>query len=659
MASVVRKLVTEWVYKVDASQLKAAETMVKKLGDQIQKQMIAADKLSVKQNNHFAQMSTNYNKLTASMNKFRKAQFRMMNQSGLSGGWGLGYYGGGKKTRGRKPKGGGGGGGGSVVDKAAQKAGRFSGIGKSLGFGKGQGQSVRFGSSGISTIGVGAGGALAAGIAYMGKGIIDLGMGFEAAQSNFGTLLGSQKEANKLLKELRDFAEKTPFELTKIRTNAQQILGAGFKQEEIIPTMKLLGDLAQGDDNNFRLLLNNFAQIKNDNVALLKDVRQFSTVGIDIRSAIRKTEGITEDQLSTMISQGKVSFDMIKRAMKSLNSPGGPFYKGMERANKTLVGKLSQLKDAMDAVGEDASKGSVLDLLKEATDNATAWITKNRKGIVSSLEGALEFPAEFVRDLPKAIENLKKLSKDLTGDEDFLGQMISIGGMVALGVFSPAAAFLLILEDVVKTLADPNAKTGLNALRNAINDIFEGSEGMWKTVKKKLGFDSEQDVETLADENSSIKLRQMQKESLEWVKELRAAAKIYAQNGIGFMASLKHREADDNARSAQRFGTAARLREVGLKSAKAMIKQINPEATDADIIKMLQRGYKYGTPMNEQRKRFEEINEEASMPGQVGRNLGSVTNTNNSSDVSIIIQGYNRDPEELAQAIRRETTYVT
>ena len=89
MATVVRKLVTEWVYKVDATQLKAAEAMVKKLGEQIQKQMSAADKLSVRQNNHFAQMTTNYNKLTASMNKFRKAQFRLMNQSRLSSGWGL------------------------------------------------------------------------------------------------------------------------------------------------------------------------------------------------------------------------------------------------------------------------------------------------------------------------------------------------------------------------------------------------------------------------------------------------------------------------------------------------------------------------------------------------------------------------------------------
>lgn len=656
MATVVRKLVTEWVYKVDATQLKAAEAMVKKLGEQIQKQMSAADKLSVRQNNHFAQMTTNYNKLTASMNKFRKAQFRLMNQAGLKSGWGVSLPGARFTSKGKRKRSM----GGSAVEKVGEKKPNFLRRMGQMGFAKGQGQSVRFGSSGLSTIGVGASGAAAAGLAYLGKGILDLGMGFEAAQSNFGTLLGSQKEANKLLKELRDFAEKTPFELTKIRTNAQQILGAGFTKEQIVPTMKLLGDLAQGDENNFRLLLNNFAQIKNDNVALLKDIRQFSTVGIDIRSALRKSEGITEEQLSTMISQGKISFDMIKGAMKTLNSPGGPFYKGMERANKTLVGKLSQLKDAMDAVGEDASRGSVLNLLKEATDNATQWITDNRKGLVKGIENILEYPAEFLRDIPAAIKNFRKLSKDLTGDEDFLGQLMSLGGMVAIGMFSPATAFLLVLDDVVKSLADPNAATAINAFRNMLGDIAEGSQGMWKMAKRSLGFDSEQETDTLAKKYSSIQLRQMQEDTMEWVDDLREAAKWYAKNGINFMAKLKYMEADDNLATAKRYGSAASMREVALKRAKQMIMRIDPNADDTKVMRMLQKGYKFGTPLDEQKRRFQEINEEASLPINIrGNGYGSINNTNNNSDVSIVIQGYNRDPEELAQAIRRETNYVT
>jgi len=59
----------------------------------------------------------------------------------------------------------------------------------------------------------------------------------EQTQVAFGTMLGSADKAKKLLTDLSDFAQKTPFELTGLRSTAKQLLAFGVSAEEMIPTL--------------------------------------------------------------------------------------------------------------------------------------------------------------------------------------------------------------------------------------------------------------------------------------------------------------------------------------------------------------------------------------------------------------------------------------
>lgn len=47
-----------------------------------------------------------------------------------------------------------------------------------------------------------------------------------------------------MLQNLSDFAAKTPFELPEVRQNAKQLLAMGVSTENVIPTLKALGDVA-------------------------------------------------------------------------------------------------------------------------------------------------------------------------------------------------------------------------------------------------------------------------------------------------------------------------------------------------------------------------------------------------------------------------------
>jgi hypothetical protein len=57
-------------------------------------------------------------------------------------------------------------------------------------------------------------------------------------------MLGSAENASALLKDLSDFAAKTPFTMPSIVSASKQLLAYGFGQEEIIETSRRLGDIS-------------------------------------------------------------------------------------------------------------------------------------------------------------------------------------------------------------------------------------------------------------------------------------------------------------------------------------------------------------------------------------------------------------------------------
>lgn len=72
------------------------------------------------------------------------------------------------------------------------------------------------------------------------KAVLVLGGNLEQSEIAFTTMLGSEEKALTMLKELTDFAKKTPFELVGIRDSAKQLLAMGITQEKMIPTLKAL-----------------------------------------------------------------------------------------------------------------------------------------------------------------------------------------------------------------------------------------------------------------------------------------------------------------------------------------------------------------------------------------------------------------------------------
>lgn len=78
--------------------------------------------------------------------------------------------------------------------------------------------------------------------------------------TSFGTMLGSAEKAQNMISQIKKFAAETPFELPDLAKGAQTLLAFGTAEEKVLPIMKMLGDVSQGNKEKFDGLTLAFAQ---------------------------------------------------------------------------------------------------------------------------------------------------------------------------------------------------------------------------------------------------------------------------------------------------------------------------------------------------------------------------------------------------------------
>ena len=301
----------------------------------------------------------------------------------------------------------------SAQDNASHVLKRFEGTAREVG----NGISDTFKQGGLA-----AGGFIAA-LTGLGVAATKIASDFEQNRISFDTMLGSAQKGAKLMKEISDFAVKTPFELPQLVEGSKRLLAYNIEAEKIIPTLKMLGDIASGVGmDKLPNLILAFGQVKAATKLTGMELRQFSEAGVPLLKAlvdeankgggalvkmggaskatagdikemnyqlghakqklaeatasgkakestlmslnhtIEKYEGklasasgtqegftkrvkVTEAEIKDMVSEGKISFEQVQKALEGMTGEGGKFFNLMENQSKTFGGVMSNIKD--------------------------------------------------------------------------------------------------------------------------------------------------------------------------------------------------------------------------------------------------------------------------------------------------------------------------
>ena len=317
---------------------------------------------------------------------------------------------------------------------------------------------------------------------------------FERTTKAFETMLGSAEKAKDLLKEISDFTGKTPFQLEDIEENAKLLMGMGIETKKLIPTMKSLGDVASALNLPMERVALNFGQVKSQGKLMGTELRDFSRAGIPIIAELAKNLNLSESAIKGMSSQGKISFNDVEEAFRTMSSEGGQFNNFMVDAMDTTSGKISIFKDSVTQLSRSMgsmllpSINKVVDSLKAMVDlfNNLDPETKSLVGKMALGTGATAIAGGAT---VKTLELINSFKGSTPANPIFTfqtnaglggvggGLIGGIGGSIAASIGSISPAIIAGVSTAVSMVAVPLI-AGKVVETNAFKKLWYGSETM-------------------------------------------------------------------------------------------------------------------------------------------------------------------------------------
>ena len=243
---------------------------------------------------------------------------------------------------------------------------------------------------------------------------------YEQIRVAFDGLLGSADKARVLLKEVSNYAVKTPFALPTVAEGAKKLLAFGVAADQIIPTFRMLGDISLGNTQKLGSLIHAFGQVQATGHLMARELYEFRMQGVNLGGELAKQFGVSEVALQKMVTKGQVGLPAVEQALKSMTSQGGLFFQGMERQSHTFNGTIINLQDDFGRLGReivgisdsgDIRQGSLFAKLKDAAQGLLSYIDKNRAAIQAFATKELDQLIKFVQT--EAVPALQKFGEQL------------------------------------------------------------------------------------------------------------------------------------------------------------------------------------------------------------------------------------------------------
>lgn len=174
---------------------------------------------------------------------------------------------------------------------------------------------------------------------------LKLAADMEQTSVAFEVMTGSAESAKKLLDELKSFAASTPFGFTELAENSRLLMSYGVATEDVVSTMRILGDVSGGSAEKLGRLSLAYGQVMAKGRLMGGEVNQMVENGFNPLKEISRTTGKSVAELTKEMENGGISAAMVTGAFVSATSAGGKFAGMMDKQSRTGLGLFSTLLD--------------------------------------------------------------------------------------------------------------------------------------------------------------------------------------------------------------------------------------------------------------------------------------------------------------------------
>ena len=195
------------------------------------------------------------------------------------------------------------------------------------------------------------GGVAAAGAALGGLGVyaVKLASDMENTRVAFTTMLGSAEKAGAFIKDLQNFAARTPFEFKGLTESAQQMMAYGIEAKNVIPTLTAVGNAVAavgGGQDKIARVTTALGQMYAKGTVQAEEMRQLTEAGIPAWQILAKTLGTDVAGAMDMVTKRQVDAQTgVANLVSGMNEKFGGM---MEKQSKTVTGSFSNLMDGLE-----------------------------------------------------------------------------------------------------------------------------------------------------------------------------------------------------------------------------------------------------------------------------------------------------------------------
>lgn len=250
----------------------------------------------------------------------------------------------------------------------------------------------------------------------------------EQYRTMFTTLTGSAEEADRIISQLQEDAQKSPFDSASLIQANQYLISAGVNADDARAMINNLGNAVAatgGGSAELERMAQNLQQIQNVGKASSQDIKQFANAGINIYGLLAEATGKTVAEVKEM----DVTYEELSKAFAMASQEGGKYYGAMAAQGETLNGSLS------------ATKESIQMLLGSITESAMPIIVS-----------VLQKVQELVKQFMSMDDGTKQMILTIGAIVAAVGPALVMAGKVVSGIGSITSAIGAMHGWIVGTL---------------------------------------------------------------------------------------------------------------------------------------------------------------------------------------------------------------
>jgi tape measure domain-containing protein len=254
--------------------------------------------------------------------------------------------------------------------------------------------------SAIGPLLIGGGAAIA--FKSLATNVLSAGAELEQTRISFQTFMRDVDKGNKVLKQLNDFADRTPFTNRQVLGAGRTLLAFGLEANKLEKTLENLGNASAATGKNFQDLAAIYGKAMTAGRVQAEELNQFTDAGIPIIRELSEMLGKTSAEIRSMGSEGLLTADLLESAFQRMSAEGGVFEDLMLRQSQTMGGLWStitgKVQNSMARLGE--TLGTVIIPVLRASIALWESLGETGQEIVIGLgllaTGALAAAAAFV-----------------------------------------------------------------------------------------------------------------------------------------------------------------------------------------------------------------------------------------------------------------------